>query len=77
MTVSSQEAYAPTVHLNMDDIAVDDPAAPSVTWVTIKQSRQTLSGRASIYFSERRLPSVGDFQLPAGKGVAKRPPYFF
>ena len=35
----SQEAYDPAVHLNKEDVAVDDPAAPSVIRITIKQSK--------------------------------------
>ena len=39
MTVPSQEAYDPAVHLNKGDVAVDDPAAPSIIKITIKQSK--------------------------------------
>ena len=39
MTVPSQEAYDPAVHLNKGDVAVDDPAAPSILRITIKQSK--------------------------------------
>ena len=52
MTVPSQEAYDPAVHLNKEDVAVDDPAAPSVIRITIKQSK-TRSGRALISSWER------------------------
>lgn len=42
MTVPSDSAYDPLVHLSWNDIAVDNPTAPSVIRVTIKQSKTDL-----------------------------------
>ena len=39
ITIPSQAAYDPTVHLSFADIAVDDPAKPSIIQLTIKQSK--------------------------------------
>ena len=39
MTVPGDEAYDPAVHLSRSDIAMDNPAAPSVMRVSIKQSK--------------------------------------
>ena len=39
MTVPSDTSYDPSVHLNRSDIAVDNPEAPTVIRVTIKQSK--------------------------------------
>ena len=39
MAVPSQEAYDPAVHPNKGDVAVDDPAPPSIIKITIKQSK--------------------------------------
>ena len=39
MTVPSDAAYDPSVHLNRSDIAVDNPSRPTVMRVTIKQSK--------------------------------------
>ena len=39
LTVPSDKAYDPLVHLNQSDIAVDNPSQPTVIWVTIKHSR--------------------------------------
>ena len=39
ITIPSQAAYDPTVHLSFADIAVDDPSKPSIIQLTIKQSK--------------------------------------
>ncbi len=39
MTVPSQEGYDPGVHLNNNDVQVDDTASPKVLRVSIKQSK--------------------------------------
>ena len=39
ITIPSQSAYDPTAHLSFADIAVDDPANPSIIQLTIKQSK--------------------------------------
>ena len=39
LTVPSDASYDPQVHLNLGDIAVDNPAAPTVIRVSIKQSK--------------------------------------
>jgi hypothetical protein len=39
MTVPSDSAYDPKVHLNFSDIAVDNPEEPTVLKVTLKQSK--------------------------------------
>ena len=39
MTVPSDGSYDPSVHLSRSDIAVDNPGAPTVIRVTIKQSK--------------------------------------
>lgn len=39
MTVPSDASYDPSVHLSRSDIAVDNPGAPTVIRVTIKQSK--------------------------------------
>lgn len=39
MTVPSDTDYDPTIHLNCNDIAVDNPNDPAVLRVTIKQSK--------------------------------------
>ena len=39
LTVPSDTMYDPTVHLSQSDIAVDNPAAPMVIQVAIKQSK--------------------------------------
>ena len=39
MTVPSDTAYDPSMHLNFSDVAVDDPSSPAVIKVTIKQSK--------------------------------------
>ena len=39
MTVPSDEEYDPSVHLSVQDIAVDDSKHPSVLRITIKQSK--------------------------------------
>ena len=39
MTVPSEEGYDPAVHLSWGDVAIDDPASPSVLRVTVKQSK--------------------------------------
>ena len=38
MTVPSDDAYDPAVHLSVNDLAVDDPSSPSALRITIKQS---------------------------------------
>ena len=40
ITIPSQAAYDPTVHLSFTDIAVDDPSKPSIIQLTIKQSKK-------------------------------------
>ena len=39
LTVPSDTAYDPKVHLNVSDIAADNPASPTVIRVSIKQSK--------------------------------------
>ena len=39
MTVPSDDAFDPSVHLGVGDIAVDDPSHPSMFIVTVKQSK--------------------------------------
>ena len=39
MTVPSDEAYDPAVHLSVQDVAVDNSSTPSLLRVTIKQSK--------------------------------------
>ena len=39
MTVPSDKAYNPSCHLSLDDVAVDNPVAPQVLRVRIKQSK--------------------------------------
>ena len=76
MTMPSQDAYDPVVHLNKEDVAVDNPAAPSIIRITIKQSKTDPFGKGIISSFKNivgPLPSICHHQLPAGKGVAKRP----
>ena len=39
MTVPSQDAYDSSVHLSLDDVALDNRTAPTIIWLTIKQSK--------------------------------------
>ena len=39
MTVPSDNAYDPAVHLSVHDLAVDNPSSPSALRITIKQSK--------------------------------------
>ena len=67
----------PAVHLNKEDVAVDDPAAPSEIRIAIKQSKKDLVQEGHKYLPGKDiigpLPSICHPQLPSGKGVTKRP----
>ena len=39
MTVPSLDAYDPSVHLSLGDVALDSRTAPTIVWLTIKQSK--------------------------------------
>ena len=39
MTVPSQATYDPTIHLSMQDVAVDNRSSPSLVRILIKQSK--------------------------------------
>ena len=39
MTVPSQKAYDNSVHLSLDDVALDSRSNPTIIWLTIKQSK--------------------------------------
>ena len=39
MTVPSDEGYDPAVHLNVQDVAMDDPRSPTLLQIKIKQSK--------------------------------------
>ena len=39
ITIFSQTAYDPTVHLNFADVSVDDPDHPTIVQLSIKQSK--------------------------------------
>ena len=39
MTVPSQEAYDSSVHLSIEDVAVDSKSNPTTIWLTIKHSK--------------------------------------
>ena len=39
MTVPSQEAFDSSVHLSIEDVAVDSKSNPTTVWLTIKQSK--------------------------------------
>ena len=39
MAVPSDDSFDPSVHLSVEDIAVDDPSSPAMLRVTIKQSK--------------------------------------
>ena len=42
MTISDQNAYDSSVHLSIQDIALDSRSAPAIVWLTIKQSKTDL-----------------------------------
>ena len=67
----------PAVHLNKEDVAVDDPAAPRVIRIAIKQSKTDPVQEGHKYLPGKDiigpLPSIRHPQLPSGKGVTKRP----
>jgi len=39
MTVPSKEAYDSSVHLSLDDVALDSRSNPTIIWLMIKQSK--------------------------------------
>lgn len=39
MTIQNQNAYDSTVHLSLQDVALDSRASPTIIWLTIKQSK--------------------------------------
>ena len=42
MTVPSQDTYDPTIHLSIQDVAVDNKSSPSMVRILIKQSKTNL-----------------------------------
>ena len=39
MTIPNQNAYNSSVHLSLQDVALDSRATPAIVWLTIKQSK--------------------------------------
>ena len=39
MTIPNLDAYDPSVHLSLEDVALDSRTAPTIIWLTIKQSK--------------------------------------
>jgi len=39
MTIPTQHAYNDSIHLSLEDVALDNRLTPTVVWLTIKQSK--------------------------------------
>ena len=49
MTVPSQATYDPTIHLSMQDVAVDNKSSPSLVRILIKQFKTDLFRQGVTY----------------------------
>ncbi len=64
-------AYGPTVYLNLWDMAVDNPNSPGVIRVCMKQSMTDPFRRAEIYSWGKHQWISALYQISHGKGEAK------
>ena len=57
LTLPADGAYDPTLHLSFEDVAIDNPASPSVLQVILKRQRQIGFGEALTYLWAARTRS--------------------
>ena len=80
-TVPSRTAYDPSVHLSVEDIAIDSRAAPSIIRLRLKQSKtDPFRQRVDIHLGKTDsdlCPVTAVLTYLAIRGSAPRPPFLF